>query len=59
MSTLNICFYGELMKIILQLPSNTLLICSTVTGAKDTTYDGICAKFSIIKLNWHCLLTEI
>ena len=31
MSTHNICFYGELTKIILQLSSNTLLICpSTV-----------------------------
>ena len=31
MSTHNICFYGELTKIILQLSSNTgiLLICST------------------------------
>ena len=30
MSTHNICFYGELTKIILQLSSTTLLICSTV-----------------------------
>ena len=29
MSTHNICFHGELMKIILQLSGNTLLICST------------------------------
>ena len=29
MSTHNICFYGELMKIILQLSSNTNLICSS------------------------------
>ena len=29
MSTHNICFYGELKKIILQLSSNTLLICSS------------------------------
>ena len=29
MSTHNICFYGELSKTILQLSSNTLLICST------------------------------
>ena len=29
MSTHNICFYEELMKIILQLSSNTLPICST------------------------------
>ena len=30
MSTHNICFYRELMKIILHLSSNTPLICSTV-----------------------------
>ena len=30
MSTHNISFYGKLTKIILQLSSNTLLICSTV-----------------------------
>ena len=29
MSTHNICFYGELTKIILSLSSNTLLICSS------------------------------
>ena len=29
MSTSNICFYGELTKIILQLSLNVLLICST------------------------------
>ena len=29
MSTHNICFYGELTKIIFQLSSNTLLLCST------------------------------
>ena len=29
MSTHNICFYGELPKIILQLSSNTLLFCSS------------------------------
>ena len=29
MSTHNICFYEELTKIILELSSNTLLICST------------------------------
>ena len=31
MSTHNICFYGELMEIIVQLSSNTLLTSSTVT----------------------------
>ena len=30
MSIHNICFYGELTKIILELSSNTHLICSTV-----------------------------
>ena len=29
MSTHNICFYGEISKIIPQLSSNTLLICSS------------------------------
>ena len=29
MSTHNICFYGELMKITLELSTNTLLISST------------------------------
>ena len=29
MSTHNICFYGEQMKIVLELSSNTHLICST------------------------------
>ena len=32
MSTHNICFYGEIMKIIPKLSSNTFLICSTGTG---------------------------
>ena len=31
MSTHNICFYGELTKIILELSSNTLLVCYTGT----------------------------
>ena len=31
MSTHNICFHGELTKIILQLSSNTFLICSSAT----------------------------
>ena len=30
MSTHNICFHGEMSKIILELSSDTLLICSTV-----------------------------
>ena len=32
MSTHNIYFYGKLMKIILQLSSNTHFICSTGSG---------------------------
>ena len=31
MSTYNICFYGEISKIILELSPTTLLICPTVT----------------------------
>ena len=34
MSTHNICFYGELTKLISELSSNTLLICSTETKIK-------------------------
>ena len=30
MSTLNICFYGDISQIIPKLSSNTILICSTV-----------------------------
>ena len=30
MNTHNICFYGELTKIVLELSSNILLVCSTV-----------------------------
>ena len=41
MSTHNICFYGEMTKIILQLSSNTHLICSTDT---KSIYDGDVAK---------------
>ena len=36
-STHNICFYGELTKIIFELSSNTLLICSTVWFLPDET----------------------
>ena len=50
MSTHNICFYGEIMKIIPKLSSNTLLICST-TGtlpfpyvfASQTEYQTVCS----------------
>ena len=34
MSTHNICFYGELTKIILQLSSNIHLICCTESAAQ-------------------------
>ena len=37
MSTCNICFYAELAKIILELSSNTLLICSTDAGDEIQT----------------------
>ena len=36
MSTHNICFYGELTKIILQFSSNTLLICSSEKVKSDS-----------------------
>ena len=38
MSTHNICFYGELTKIILQLSWNTLLICSSEFFGKPHPY---------------------
>ena len=38
MSTHNICFYGEMTKIILQLSSNTHLICSTERVKELTDY---------------------
>ena len=37
MSTHNVCFYGELTKIILQLSSNTHFICSAGSGNKKFT----------------------
>ena len=40
MSTHNICFHGEITKIIPKLSSNTLLICST---GKQSKY---CKEFS-------------
>ena len=43
MSTHNICFYGELTKIILQLSSNTLLICSS---ASPNMFVVQCCEFS-------------
>ena len=41
MSTHNICIYGELMKIILQLSSNTHLICSGGSSFKHLLIDKI------------------
>ena len=38
MSTHNMCFYGELTKIILQLSSNTHLICSTQISGSPWYY---------------------
>ena len=38
--THNICFYGELTKNILQLSSNTLLICSSVNSKPCAEYIG-------------------
>ena len=51
MSTHNICFYGELTKIILQLSSNTLRICSPVWG-----WDGCfeCYLLHISKNRFYC-----
>ena len=43
MSTHNICFYGELMKIILHLSPNTLLICSS--GQSSKTLFHHCGAF--------------
>ena len=41
MSTHNICFYGEITKIISKLASNTLLICSTGTYKWAETWTPI------------------
>ena len=46
MSTHNICFYGELTKIILQLSSNTHLICST-----DTASDSFITEVTLKEIN--------
>ena len=53
MSTHNICFYGEITKIIPKLSSNTLLICSTeediltLNGPFTTDYDHTYPEFMI------------
>ena len=53
MSTHNIRFYGELTKIILQLSSNTLLICSDSFYSSDVwpfvvVFDGKMKSLSAI-----------
>ena len=52
MSTHNICFYGELTKNIIQLSSNTLLICSTELREEldaESSEQGLSLAFV---LNW-------
>ena len=50
MSTHNIYFYGELTKIILQLSSNTLLICSS--GLSCSLYwKSMIQSFSMQRVN--------
>ena len=46
MSARNIYFYGELTKIILQLSSNTLLICSSEL-LKLSADDSLCCVVSV------------
>ena len=59
MSTHNVCFYRELMKIILQLSSNTLLIWSF--GCLQRTHDNIqnlcfCLTYSLdFSINFFCM----
>ena len=48
MSTHNICFYGELTRIILELSSNTLLICST-----DFLW---CQRYKRVWWNWNDII---
>ena len=45
MSTHNICFYGDVTKIILQLSSNTLLICSTHASALHDEHEILYGLF--------------
>ena len=61
MSTHNICFHGKLMKIILQLPSNTLLIliCSSALSEKQLKWEfddnlGIISHTCISKKKTFC-----
>ena len=50
MSTHNICFYRELTKIILELSSNTLVICSTdVDHSRQGAHQTV----------WMCRLTSL
>ena len=53
MSTHNICFYGELTKIILKLSSNTLLICST--DQADMSLSCLTVGFAMPSLTWQDL----
>ena len=41
MSTHNICFNGELMTVSLELPLNTLLICSIVKASSRDCEDHV------------------
>ena len=52
MSTHNLCFNGELTKIILQLSSNTLLICSSGWGGEELgeSVKWLCRWFNTIIL---------
>ena len=61
MGTHNICFYGELSKIVLQLSLNTLFICSSDQTARCSNFRiitamisgvPICIVFTLIK-NYH------
>ena len=45
MSTNSVCFYGELTKIILELSSNTLLICSTESANVEELTEWISSLY--------------
>ena len=57
MSTCNICFYGELTKIILQLSQNTLLICSTADCSGSTLFAILSTSFGPFTL-WNIHASE-
>ena len=52
MSSHNMCFYGELMKIILQLSSNTLLICSSVKYNEAFYHNEFIVAFTVMILDF-------